>query len=159
MKGSLFLTNVLLMLMWVILTGESTFTNFTFGFLLSFIILRIITGNRDEKKYFRLVPRIIAFFLFFIYELVLANIQAAYFIIVSHKNLKPGIVGVPLDAKSDVEITFLTNLVSLTPGTLSIDVSNDRKVLYVYSMNIKNRDKFVKNIKNGFEKRILEITR
>ena len=159
MKGSLFLTNVLLMLMWVILTGESTFTNFTFGFLLSFIILRIITGNRDEKKYFRLVPRIIAFFLFFIYELVLANIQAAYFIIVSHKNLKPGIIGVPLDAKSDVEITFLTNLVSLTPGTLSIDVSNDRKVLYVYSMNIKDRDKFVKNIKDGFEKRILEITR
>ena len=159
MKGSLFLTNVLLMLMWVILTGESTFTNFTFGFLLSFIILRIITGNRDEKKYFRLVPRIIAFFLFFIYELILANIQAAYFIIVSHKNLKPGIIGVPLDAKSDVEITFLTNLVSLTPGTLSIDVSNDRKVLYVYSMNIKDRDKFVKNIKDGFEKRILEITR
>jgi len=159
MKSSLFLTNVLLMLMWVILTGEPTFANFTFGFLLSFVILRIITGNRDEKKYFRLVPRIIGFFLFFVYELVLANLQAAYFIIVSHKKLRPGIVGVPLDAKSDLEITFLTNLVSLTPGTLSIDVSKNRTVLYVYSMNIKDRDKFVKNIKNGFEKRILEITR
>ncbi len=159
MKSSLFLTNVLLMLMWVILTGDTSFSNFTFGFLLSFIILRIITGNRDERKYFRLVPRVIGFILFFIYELILANLQAAYFIIVSHKNLKPGIVGVPLDAKSDLEITFLTNLVSLTPGTLSIDVSKNRKVLYVYSMNIKDRDKFVNNIKNGFEKRILEITR
>lgn len=159
MKSSIFLNNVLLMLMWVILTGDSTFANFTFGFLLSFVILRIITVNREDTKYFRLVPRVIAFILFFIYELVLANLQAAYFVIVSHKNLKPGIVGVPLDAKSDIEITFLTNLVSLTPGTLSIDVSNDRKVLYVYSMHIKNRDKFVKNIKNGFEKRILNITR
>lgn len=147
------------MLMWVILTGEPNFPNFTFGFLLSFIILRIIAGNRDEKKYFRLVPKVIAFILFFIYELILANLEAAYFIIVSHKKLKPGIVGVPLDAKSDAEITFLTNLVSLTPGTLSIDVSKNRKVLYIYSMNIKDRDKFVKNIKNGFEKRILEITR
>ena len=86
MKSSIFLNNVLLMLMWVILTGDSTFANFTFGFLLSFVILRIITVNREDTKYFRLVPRVIAFILFFIYELVLANLQAAKLVIVSHKN-------------------------------------------------------------------------
>jgi len=155
----MFLSNVLLMLMWVILTGDSSFANFTFGFILSFIILRVITLTRNDGNYFKLVPKIIGFILFFIYELVIANFQATYFIIVPISKLKPGIIGVPLDAKTDVEITFLTNLVSLTPGTLSLDVSSDRKILYVHSMHISNREKFIKNIKNGFEKRLLAIMR
>ena len=50
-------------------------------------------------------------------------------------------------------------MISLTPGTLSLDVSNDKKVLYVHSMYITNREEFIKGIKNGFEKRILEILR
>jgi len=64
---------------------------------------------------------------------------------------------VPLTIKSDLGITFLANMISLTPGTLSLDVSNDKKVLYVHSMYITDRDEFINGIKNGFEKRILEI--
>jgi len=71
--------------------------------------------------------------------------------------MKPGIIGVPLDVTSDGEITMLANLITLTPGTLSLDVSADKKVLYVYSMYITNREDFIKGIKNGFEKRIIEL--
>lgn len=159
MRSTIFLSNVLLMLMWVILTGESTFANFAFGFIFSFLILRLISLDKKDGDYFKLVPKLISFILFFIYELVVANIQAGYFIITPNSKLRPGIVGVPLDAKTDVEITFLTNLVSLTPGTLSVDVSSDRKVLYVHSIHIADRDKFISNIKNGFEKRLLGILR
>src|SRR5690606_4012640 len=154
-----FLSNILLMFLWVALTGTLSFVNFAFGFVLSFVILRIITVDKEGGKYFKIVPKIIAFILFFIYELILANFEAAYYIIMPLSKLKPGIVGVPLDAKSDMEITFLTNLVSLTPGTLSLDVSNDRKILYVHSMNISDREKFIRKIKNGFERRLLEIVR
>lgn len=73
--------------------------------------------------------------------------------------MKPGIVKVPLDAKSDIEITLLANLISLTPGTLSLDVSNDRKVLYVHAMYISDKEKFINDIKQGFERRLLEILR
>ena len=73
--------------------------------------------------------------------------------------MKPGIVKIPLDARSDLEITLLANLISLTPGTLSLDVSDDRKVLYVHAMYVNDREDFVASIKNGFERRILEITR
>ncbi len=72
--------------------------------------------------------------------------------------MTPGIVGVPLDVKSDGQITMLANFITLTPGTLSLDVSEDKKVLYVYSMYITNREDFIKGIKNGFEKRIIEIS-
>jgi multicomponent Na+:H+ antiporter subunit E len=58
-----------------------------------------------------------------------------------------------------MEISFLANLISLTPGTLSLDVSDDKKVLYVHSMYITSKESFIRGIKNGFEKRILEILR
>jgi len=53
----------------------------------------------------------------------------------------------------------LANLITLTPGTLSLDVSDDRKVLYVHAMYINDREQFVQSIKQGFERRLLEILR
>ena len=68
----------------------------------------------------------------------------------------PGPAG---ETSFDFEISFLANLITLTPGTLSLDVSDDKQVLYVHSMYVKDRDEFIWSIKNGFEKRILQITR
>ncbi len=81
----------------------------------------------------------------------------AYEVITPRLNMTPGIIMVPLEVKSDIAITVLANMISLTPGTLSIDVSNDKKVLFVHAMYIKDREKFIKSIKEGFERRILEV--
>ncbi len=156
-----FLSNILLMLIWVFLTGGYEFNNFLFGFVLSFIILRILSGSEEKsnKKYFKIVPKIISFLLFFIWELTKANIQVAYEVITPKFNMKPGIVALPLDAKTDLEITLLANLITLTPGTLSLDVSSDRSVLYVHAMYVMDKKEFIADIKQGFEKRLLEILR
>lgn len=153
-----FLSNLLLTFVWVALTGGFNFPNILFGFLLSYFVLFIITRGRRRARYFRLVPKLIAFAFYFIYELIKANLQVAWEVSTPKLYMKPGIVGVPLDIKSDAQITFLANLITLTPGTLSLDISEDKKVLYVHSMYIKDREEFIKSIKNGFEKRILEIS-
>ncbi len=154
-----FLSNILLTFLWVALTGNFQIPNYLFGFAVSFFILRIITRGRTDAKYFRIVPKVIGFIFFFLYELLKSNLQVAYEVMTPHHNMTPGIVKVPLDASTDIEISFLANLISLTPGTLSLDVSTDKKVLYVHSMYIKDRESFIAGIKNGFEKRILEILR
>jgi len=155
-----FLLNNLLTFVWVALTGTFTFLNFAFGFVLSFVALWLINRNKGkEEKYFKLVPRTISFIFFFLYELIKANVQVAYDVITPKFYMTPGIVRVPLNATSDLEITLLANLISLTPGTLSLDVSEDRKVLYVHSMYIADKDLFIQNIKNGFERRLLELLR
>jgi len=156
-----FLSNILLTLIWVFLTGEYKFNNFLFGFVLSFIILWILSGaeERSSKKYFKIVPRIISFALFFIWELTKANIQVAYEVITPKFNMKPGIIAIPLEAKTDLEITLLANLITLTPGTLALDVSTDRSVLYVHGMYVMEKEEFITDIKQGFEKRLLEILR
>lgn len=104
-----------------------------------------------------IVPKILILLVFFLYELVKANLQVAYEVITPKLNMTPGIIMVPLDVKSDIAITMLANMISLTPGTLSIDVSNDKKVLFVHAMYIKDKEKFIKGIKEGFERRILEV--
>jgi len=156
---SKFLSNILLTLVWVALTGSFALLNFLFGFVLSFLILWVISNGKGSSKYFKILPKIIAFIFFFLYELFKANLQVAYDVVTPKFYMKPGIVKVPLDAKTDMEITLLANLISLTPGTLSLDVSNDRKVLYVHGMYVSNKEKFIKGIKQGFEKRLLEILR
>jgi len=154
-----FLLNNLLTFVWVALTGTFTFLNFAFGFALSFAALWLINRSNSDTRYFQIVPRTIGFVFFFLYELVKANIQVAYDVITPTFYMTPGIVRVPLDAKTDFEITLLANLISLTPGTLSLDVSEDRKVLYVHTMYVEDKDKFIEGIKSGFERRLLKLLR
>lgn len=156
---SKFLSNILLTLVWVALTGSFALPNFLFGFILSFLILWVISRGNGESKYFKVLPKVISFVFFFLYELFKANLQVAYDVVTPKFYMKPGIVKVPLDAKTDMEITLLANLISLTPGTLSLDVSSDKKVLYVHAMYVSDKEKFIKDIKQGFEKRLLEILR
>lgn len=153
-----FLSNIILTFIWVMITGNFTFLNFIFGFILSFFILRLV-ASRENRKYFKIMPKVIGFIFYFLYELIKANLQVAYEVLTPNLYITPGIIKYPLDAKTDIEITFLANLITLTPGTLSLDVSDDKKVLYVHSMYIKDREQFIAGIKNGFEKRILEILR
>jgi multicomponent Na+:H+ antiporter subunit E len=114
-----------------------------------------------DKQHFRKMPRVVTLFFFFIKELLKANFRIAYDVITPTHHMAPGVVVYPLEAKTDLEITMLASLISLTPGSLTIDVSEDRKTLYFHSMYITGDDmeQIKADVRNGFEKRILEITR
>jgi multicomponent Na+:H+ antiporter subunit E len=154
-----FLMNLLLTFIWVALTGSFALVNFTFGLALGFFILWMLSRNSGDVRYFNRVPKMISFVFFFLYEMLRANLEVAYDVITPKYFMKPGIIKYPLSAKTDMEITMLCNLISLTPGTLILDVSDDKKVVYIHVMYVKNRDLFVRQMKEGFEKRLLEILR
>ena len=150
---------MLLAIAWMFLTGDLNFINFIEGFLIGFLILWVSKYAADSSEYISKIPKIFGFIIFFIYELVLANLKVAYDIITPRHRMEPSIIAFPLTADKDFEITILANLITLTPGTLSIDVSSDKKVLYVHSMYTSDPEEFIEEIKNGFEKKLLEITR
>ena len=154
-----FLMNLLLTFVWVALTGKFLVSNFLFGFVLSFCLLWTITRDREGRKYFNRIPRMISFVFYFLYELLKANLQVAYDVITPKFYMTPGIIRIPLSARTDLEITLLANLISLTPGSLSLDVSDDRKVLYVHAMYIGDKDAYIAHVKNGFERKLLDILR
>ena len=154
-----FLLNLILTIVWVFITGSMALANFIFGFLLSFLVLWLTSRKQENRKYFVITPRIVGFFFYFLYELLKANLQVAADVVTPKFYMKPGIVAYPLDAKSNLEITLLANVISLTPGTLSLDVSDDKKYLYIHAMYVNDKNDFIEGIKTGFERRILAILR
>jgi multicomponent Na+:H+ antiporter subunit E len=156
---NIFLVNILLALVWIALTGEFRPTNFALGFLLGYLALFFSQRALGPATYFRKIRQTVGFILFFIQELVLANLRLAYDVITPGFHMRPAIVAVPLDARTDLEITLLANLISVTPGGFSLDVSDDRKVLYVHAMYVDDPEAFRRQIKAGFERRVLELLR
>ncbi len=151
--------NLLLCFIWIALTGSMYYTNFLFGFLLGFFILWIMNINETDQRYFYRVPKTAGFVLYFLYEMIVANIQVAYDVITPKYFFKPGIIRYPLNARTDFEINLLATIISLTPGTLILDISDDKSALYIHVMYLKDKDKFIAQLKNGFERRLLEIIR
>jgi multicomponent Na+:H+ antiporter subunit E len=153
------LWNIFLALAWAALSGGFALANLLLGFAMGFAILLFVGPALGTSNYFDKVGKILGFVLFFLKELVAANLRVAYDIITPRYNMKPGIVAVPLDAKTDAEITILANLITLTPGTLSLDLSDDRRVLYVHAMYLDDPEALRREIKDGFERRVLELLR
>lgn len=156
---TLFLLNVLLALAWTALTGKSTPTNLLVGFLLGYVVLWIARPADRPSVYFGKVRKVIGFSLFFLWEIVKANLRVAHDVLTPRHRMTPGVIAIPLDATTDAEITFLANLITLTPGTLSLDVSEDRRVLYIHAMYVEDVDRFRQQIKEGLERRLLEVLR
>jgi len=158
-----FLWNILLALAWVGLNGEFTNGNFIVGFALGFLILFFARRGTDGKtvapSYGRKAWRVAGLLLFFIKKLIVANLRVAYDVLTPGYRMRPGILAVPLDAETDLEITLLANLITLTPGTLSLDVSDDRRTLYIHAMYADDPEAVKLSIKEGFERRILEVLR
>ncbi len=152
-----FLLNLLLAFAWAALNGEFSPEFLVAGFILGYMVLWVSRRALGCSKYVTRVPLVIRFFFYFLWELFKANIRVAWEVITPQFYMKPAIVAVPLDITDDIQITLLAQLITLTPGTLSIDVSTDRRILYVHAMYVDDMEAFRRSIKRGFERRILEL--
>lgn len=151
--------NLMLAIVWVALTDSVSLYNFILGFLVGWAILALIQRHVPPLKgYSNRVSRIISFAVFFVKELVVANIRVAYDVLTPTSYMSPGVVGYKLDAKTDTEILFVSTFISLTPGTLSMDVSDDKKVLYIHAMFLEDKASFITDIQ-ALERHVLRIMR
>ncbi len=91
----------------------------------------------------------------FVRELTLSVWDVALAVINPARVTHSAIVAMPLDVKSDAGISLLANMITLTPGTISLHVSDDRSVLYVHVMNYA--PDIVDKLKSGFERRVLKV--
>jgi len=156
---TLLLINILLALIWTFMVGRFTLGIFLSGMLLGYGLLWLTFGRGENHHSLKRGPRIVGFMFFYLYELIKSNLIIAWDVVTPRDYMKPGVIAVPLEAKTDLEITMLANLITMTPGTLSIDVSADRKTLYVHALYIENPDELRREIKDELEARVLEILR
>lgn len=156
---SLFLINLLLAIAWAAVSASFTLANLVFGFVLSAIALYLIREQVGYVGYITRSWRVLSLTALFVYELILSAWRVVVLVMAPRIDIKPGIFAYPMKVDRDAEITLLANLITLTPGTLSVDVSDDRRTLYVHTINCSDPDELRRDIAEGFERKILEAFR
>ena len=153
------LANLLLALAWAALQGEFSVPALLTGHVIGYLILLALCrgGVLQPSPYIGRVHRVFGLATYFLRELVRANLRIALDVVTPRYHMKPGIIAVPLDANTDGEILLLSMLINTTPGSVALDVSADRTVLYVHVMNITTPDAARHEIKRGFERRFLGV--
>lgn len=101
---------------------------------------------RRVVRFVTRLPFLLVFLLVFLYELVLANFRVAWEVVTPGYSMRAGIVRVPTDCQRDVEMMLLANTITMTPGTLSLEVDTDTRDLYVHTLYVPDRAAFVADI-------------
>ncbi|KUP06094.1 monovalent cation/H+ antiporter subunit E [Bacillus coahuilensis m2-6] len=153
------LLNFFLAFLWMFLAVSFTPSSFIVGYLLGLLIIIAFRRFFASKLYVYKFWAVMVLLLIFIRELLLSNISVLKTILRPKIDIKPGIFAYPTKLSSDWEITILSNLITLTPGTLVVDVSNDHSILYIHTLDIDDVDEAVSSIRDTFEKAIMEVTR
>ena len=152
----LLVINLLLGFLWVVLFLANSLADFIVGFVIGFMLLAL-----SDRRYGQRGMRLVSFVGYVLWEVFRSNLILAWYVMQPKLKLNPGIVAIPLDVETPLEITILATVITLTPGTLSLDLGEreGRRVLYVHNLLMSSPEAMRGEIKAGFERRILEITR
>lgn len=153
---NLLLVNIVLALVWGAVTASFAPGNLLFGFVLGFLCLWLVRDRFNPRNFHR-PGRALGLAGLFLLELCLSAGRVARDTLRPNMTFRPAIIAFPLEVQKEGEIMLLANLISLTPGTLSVDVSTDRSTLYIHAMDVDDPDALRQEIRDGFERRILDV--
>ena len=151
--------HLVLAILWAMATGSLNLPSLLLGFIVAGGVLHFAASALGDRRYAVRAFQVGGLALFFLRELLVSSVRVAIDILRPRMTMTPAVVAVPLEPANDAQITLLANLVSLTPGTLSIDVAADRSCLYVHAMYGEDPEGLRRQIKHDFERRILEAFR
>lgn len=154
------LANILLSLAWTALQGELSLTNLLTGYGLGYLVLNGLTrGGVLSRQFGGKVGAFLRLFALLNWELIKANVRLTRDVVRPSHAMSPGVIRVPLEVCTDTEILLLSALINLTPGSVVLDVAEDRRALYVHVMHMDDPETSRRDIKTGFERRVLELLR
>lgn len=151
--------NFFVAIVWMFISVSFTASTFIVGFIIGMIMLWVMKNFIPGRFYMSWVWAVIKLIALFFKELFMANIQVLLLIVKPKMPIKPAIFALPTVLEKNWEITLLANLITLTPGTLVIDVSEDSKTLYIHAIDYGDANDAIESIRNTFEKAILEVSR
>lgn len=151
--------NFIIAFMWMFLSESYTIVTFVGGFILGIVLLFVLNRFTPGPFYMKKVMKIFKLTFIFTRELISSNLSIVKLVYSRKPTFEPGIFVLKTELKTEWEVTLLANLITLTPGTLTISVSHDNTKLYIHAMNIDTVDDEIYAIKETFEKAIMEVTR
>lgn len=156
---TLFVVNIVLALVWVVVTATFTLANLLFGFALAAITLYLIREQIGTGGYLSRGAKIASLLAFLFWEIMASAVRVARAVLDRSGELKPGVFAYRLMVDRDFEIALLANLIGLTPGSVVLDISEDRTTLFIHAFDCSDPDAERRKIAEGFERRLLEALR
>lgn len=150
-------TNVIIALTWMFLQDTLTVNHFILGYIIGLAIVYVGSQRTGVEFYLRRPIAAIKLCVVFLSVLIKSCLRVAYIILHPRMDITPGIVAVPLEVKTDAQITLFAGLITVPPGTLSVDVSPDRKYLYVHVLEMDDPQQAIDSLKRTLEHRIMEV--
>ncbi|MNV42955.1 Na(+)/H(+) antiporter subunit E [compost metagenome] len=149
--------SITVVLFWMVMSSSFDLGQFVLGLLLGLVIPLFAT--RLDREFARLgtlrpVPKLLFVVL---WDILLSNIRVAIQVLGPERKLKPGFIWVPLDIDNIHGIAALTSFITLTPGTVSAALSEDRRHLLVHVLHLENADSLIAEIKSRYEAPLMEI--
>ena len=151
--------NVVLAFLWATLLEEVSLTNLAIGFVLGFIALGLTEPTRGVSRYALKLFHLLALLALVAWEVLLANLRIAHELLTPDLFSRPAIYAHELEARTDAEVTLLALIVTFTPGTLGLEVSEDRRLLYVHVMFATTREEFSERLRARLERPLLRVLR
>ncbi|GIO37143.1 Na+/H+ antiporter subunit E [Paenibacillus antibioticophila] len=153
------LSNLSLAFLWMAFTGNWSGSGFIIGYLIGAAFVMLLRPFWSAPLYLSRVWAVLRLIGIFIKELIVSSFAVIRYILTPRLAIQPGIFAYHTELKSDWEVTLLSCLICLTPGTLTLEVSEDGDTLYIHAMNIEDVSLHAEQIRNSFEKAIKEVTR
>lgn len=151
--------NLGLALLWSALVGRLTVVDLGVGFTIGYVLLGWLIPDERSRAYRWRLPRVVLFVGYYAVEVVISSLRIAWEVVTPRARRRPGIIDVPLDVETDLEIALLLNLVTFTPGTIALDLSPDRKTMRVHDMFLVDAERSRRHIKQRYERWVLRILR
>lgn len=150
-------TNIIIAIVWALLQETPTLESFFVGYLIGLVVLHFTVGRLDTALYTHRVIAFVKLILVFLGEVVRCGVRVTYLLLHPKLPISPGIIAVPLDVKSDEAITMFAGMITMAPGSISVELSADRKYLFVHALEAADPDKTAAEFKNTFERHIREV--
>jgi multicomponent K+:H+ antiporter subunit E len=148
---------VMLLAVWLLLTNSFSFGNILLAAFLAWLIPFLVADLHVQTTTVKKPGKALAYLGILLYDIIVSNIIVAKQILGPMHKLQPAFITIPLDMSSPLPVTLLASSISLTPGTVSTEVSADMTKLYVHALHVDDEAELIAHIKKRYEAPLKEI--
>ncbi len=149
--------NLLLSLFWLLVTGSYTVNNFLLGFILGLLLVYLLRSVLPGRFYIITLYKVIKLIWVFLIELIKAKIDVIRIVLQPSLKNEPAFFTYNTDLKTDWQVVLLSNLITLTPGTIVVGLSDDRTKIYIHAIDFGEKEEEIEGIKSSLEKVVREV--
>lgn len=153
------LLNIFIAFLWMLLQDKWSFPSFFAGYLVGIVILFFVRRFFSKPFYLRIFFSILKLLSVFLKELVSSTALVLKQVTRRKIDVNPGVFALKTDLNGKWEIPILALLLSLTPGSIVLEISQDNKTFYIHAMDMEESKNSIVKAKTSFEKAIKEVTR